>query len=114
MEGPYSLNKENVEKYVFSKPGVYYLAYTENDKEVVYCVGRSNDNLKQHLIDFLPEDGFADETKKDLYKLYLEYASTAKSAYELECQWYHKYATGSADVHPAKTHPTWICPVCGK
>jgi len=114
MEGPYTLDKNEIEKYIFAKPGAYYIVYSKDDKEVVYTVGRSNDNLKQQMFNLLPEEGFEDESKKGFYKVYIEYTPGPRPAYELECQWYHKYTPDATDVHPAKTHPSWICPVCKK
>lgn len=115
MKGPYLLNETNIDTYVSSKPGAYCLTYTSGDKNEACYVGRSDDDLKSRLKDHLPENEVDNcITSKEVDKFYFENTDTAKAAYELECQWYHKYEPTCNDIHPDKTYPSWSCPVCGQ
>jgi len=114
MEGPYLLDEKNVNEHVASKPGVFSLTRNKDGKDVHYFVGRSQDDLKFQLKGFIPESkGNNPAYEKEIPKFFFEYTTSAQSAYELECHWYHQYVSLS-DVHPGKTHPSWICPVCKK
>jgi excinuclease UvrABC nuclease subunit len=115
MEGPYLLNETKIDRYVSLKPGVYCLTYTEGDKNIACYVGRSDNELKSRLKDHLPENETDDcIINKRIDKFYFENTDTANAAYELECQWYHEYKPDCNDMHPDKTDPRWICPVCGQ
>ena len=77
-------------------------------------VGRSDNDLNSRLKEHLPGNE-VDKCIKDKSsdKFYFQNTNTPKSAYELECKWYHRYNPSCNDVHPGKTEEDWNCPVCG-
>ncbi len=115
MRGPYRLIEIKIDQYVSSRSGVYCLTYTNGDKNIVCYVGRSDNDLKARLKDHLPQNEVDScIVGKEVDKFYFQEATSAKEAYDLECQWYHQYGPNCNNLHPAKTYSSWSCPVCGK
>lgn len=90
-------------------PGTYLLL-TEEDGPVHY-VGRSDTNLKQRLDSEgweCPNCGIHIKQKK-WWNL-----SSAKQAYEKECQEFHTRKNLCNDIHPDRPNgANYKCPVCG-
>jgi hypothetical protein len=97
LSGPYSLTSVGIDNAVTQKsPGVYALGKldTSDNKFAIHYVGRSeddlNDRLKKHVQEWYPQFKAA-------------YASSPKSAFEMECELYHDYGIhGDNKVHPAR------------
>ena len=109
MTGPYELDKSAVDKEVSDTlPGNYALG-SKNDKGIflVGYVGRSDDNVNDRL------QYWVNNSSEPFFKFL--YASSAKAAYEKECQNYHDFDPPDNDIHPAKQNgKDWKCPVCGE
>jgi hypothetical protein len=124
MEGPFDLTAGNIAK-VREELGVYILGYYSGTERKDYgCyVGRSDDNVASRLSSWLSLVNGGREPQNDSERCVLksnpdrywrEYTSTAKQAYERECEIYHEHGQGYEcnDIHPAKSSQDWTCPVC--
>lgn len=100
MQGPYPLKPDWIDSYVGRSPGAYIILDPNNN--AVY-VGRSDEDLKSRLKDYPPDDRL---------KFFFEHTSKAKTAFELECIWFHQYHPQSNNQHPAKSDPKWKCLAC--
>jgi len=104
MNGPYSLNSQTISSVI---PGNSIGAYIlSKDGKVAHYVGRSDSNLAnrlgQHISDYQNYSHFWFETSNSIL-----------AAFELECQWWHKYKPDDNEVHPDRPDNTnWQCPVC--
>lgn len=111
MNGSYDFSLASVDAEITEKkPGNYALGYKKNSKFIVKYVGRADSNLNKRIKDHLP---------KEDYKLFkYSYASSAKAAFEKECQNYHDF--GGKEKLDNKIHPdspsgiNRKCPVCGE
>jgi len=107
MNGPYDLTKEKIdEKVTRTSAGNYALGYSKNNTFYVKYVGRSDNDVNGRLKDWIG----------DYKRFKYSYATSAKAAYEKECQNYHDFG-GSDDLdnqqHPKKSAgKNWKCPVC--
>lgn len=109
MLGPYDFTKEEIEERVTNKQaGNYALGYVDEKStfKVLY-VGRSDTDLNAEL---------KNRTSWTKYKQFkYSYASSAKTAFEKECNNYHDFGgKGSLDneIHPARPDGTiYSCPV---
>lgn len=104
MNGPYTLSTTNVtEKVGTNKIGYYTL---HNSSKTVKYVGRSDHDLRGRLLDHVNQ-----------YYSYFsfEYTSSAKAAFEGECNLYHYHINNPLDnkAHPDRPSGTnWKCPRC--
>jgi hypothetical protein len=103
MKGPFPIS--GVVSYVMqNSKGAYILS---RDGKIAHYIGRSDDDL-QGRIQRSSTEGYG-------YKYFwFEDTTSPKRAYELECEWYHKYKPTDNSVHPAVPPGTnWRCPVAG-
>jgi len=107
MEGPCTLDYGTIEaKITRTSPGNYALG-EKNDSGtfLVGYVGRADTDVKTRL------KSWVDKTKKPLFKF--SYASSAKAAFEKECENYHDFNPPSNDIHPDRPNgSSWKCPRC--
>ena len=106
LDGPYSLSAKSVERTIRrKKPGVYVLSALEGGIASARLVGRSDDDVGTSL-----KEGIG------LYSHFaFVYASSAKSAYEMECEIYHSAKPPENTTHPTKpADVSCECPVCGQ
>ncbi len=109
MNGPYDFTSAKIDEIVTEKSaGNYALGYMD-DKGVfvVKYIGRSDSDVNAELKSRL---------NPKYKKFKFSYASSAKTAFEKECQNYHDFG-GSAKldnaIHPARpAGKDWKCPVC--
>ncbi|MBA3045855.1 MAG: hypothetical protein FP824_06540 [Euryarchaeota archaeon] len=107
MEGPYELTSEKIDAIITrTSAGNYALGYMNGDSFNVNYVGRSDNDVKKRLKDWVGE-----------YKKFkFSYATSRKDAFEKECRNYHDF--GGSKSLDNKLHPerpddaTWACPVC--
>jgi hypothetical protein len=106
LDGPHTLSAKSVERIVRRRaPGVYVLSAVEEGIASARLVERSDDDIGASL-----KGGIG------LYSHFaFVYASSPKSAYEMECEIYHAAKPPENTKHPTKpTDETWECPVCGQ
>ena len=107
MNGPYKLNRDTIDAKVTKKsPGNYALGRKDPDGTfLVGYVGRADSDIKGRL------KSWVGKTKRPLFKF--SYATSAKAAFEKECENYHDFKPPGNDVHPARPDGTnWKCSVC--
>ncbi len=107
MNGPYKLNNETIDaKVTRASPGNYALgSKSEKSRFRVWYVGRSDDDVNNRLKDWV------NKTKRPLFKL--SYATSAKAAFEKECNNYHDFDPPGNTSHPARPKgKDWECPRC--
>lgn len=103
MRGRFPINE--VDKFViYISPGAYILS---RDGRTAHYVGRSDSDVE-------------DPTKRSATERYgyryfwFEYASSPMKAYQLECEWYHKFSPSDNSTHPAVPRgANWRCSVSG-
>lgn len=111
MEGPYSLTEVHIKDIVKRQAGVYILVNIYNN--AIY-VGRADLDLNDRLKDHLSQSEVNVCIKRSgVNAFYLEYAQSPEGAYNLECNWYHRYRPTCNVAHPAKNSLSWSCPICG-
>ena len=111
LDGPYALEAATIDSTVTrTSPGNYALGYV-NDKGsfIVHYVGRADKHLNARLKQWVGQ--------KSKYKSFKAgYASSAKVAFEKECQNYHDFGGSDKldnEYHPDRPSGTdWKCPVC--
>lgn len=107
MRGPYKLDKETIDKVVTKTAPGNYAFGKKNDEgtfEVGY-VGRSDSDVNARL------KAWIGNTKRPMFKF--SYASSAKAAFEKECQNYHDFDPPGNDKHPDRPFGNnWKCPRC--
>ncbi len=109
MQGSFNLDEDTIdEKVTKTSAGNYALGSKDDEGTfLVYYVGRSDSDVNKRL------KRWVNNTKHPLFKF--SYASSAKAAYEKECQNYHDFEPPDNDVHPDKpSGSNWECPVCGE
>ena len=107
MVGPYELDKDTIDEKVSKKsPGNYALGKMNDGVTfLVEYVGRADLDVNGRL------KSWVGKTKHPLFKF--SYATSAKSAFEKECENYHDFDPPENDVHPDKPSGTnWKCPHC--
>ncbi len=107
MNGPYTLDVKTIdEKITKTSPGNYALgSKSERGTFLVGYVGRSDSDLGARL------KSWVGETTKPLFRF--SYSSSAKTAFEKECNNYHDFDPPKNDVHPDRPINTnWTCPRC--
>lgn len=107
MNKPLSFDKTTIESNVHqNKPGNYHLGKPGNTGDITpKYTGRSDACLRTELLARL-------NSHKHLSHFSFSYASNAVSAYEVECQKYHKFIKQlENEIHPAKPEGTTVsCP----
>ena len=107
MNGPYKLDKETIDEQVTrTSPGNYALGKkNDKDKFLVEYVGRAGKDVNNRL------KSWVGKTKRPLFKY--KYATSAKAAFEKECENYHDFNPSGNDIHPDRPSGTsWKCPRC--
>lgn len=107
MNGPYKLDGETIDAKVTKKsPGNYALGRKDDEGTfLVGYVGRADSDVNARL------KSWVGKTKRPLFKF--SYATSAKAAFEKECNNYHDFNPPSNDVHPDRPNGTnWKCPRC--
>lgn len=106
MHGPHDLNEENINKSIKKDfKGNYGLGFERNGLLEVLYVGRSESDLKDHLLQYVDSDRYP--------QFQFCYADTDKEAFETECKIYHEYAPPDNIVHPTRPEATSFgCPLC--
>jgi hypothetical protein len=107
MNGPYNLNNGAIEANVTKKsPGNYALGRkNEEGTFLVAYVGRSDSDVRERLKSWIGK------TTKPLFKFC--YSTSAKTAFEKECENYHDFNPPENDVHPDRPDGSnWECPRC--
>jgi len=107
MNGPYKLDNETIDAEVTqTSPGNYALG--RKDKKGTFrvgYVGRSDDDVNGRLKYWIGE------TKRPLFMF--SYATSAKAAFEKECNNYHDFDPPDNTSHPARPrNSNWKCPKC--
>ena len=106
LNGEYALTESGVDTNVTrTSAGAYALGRTEDKTFLISYVGRSDDDvnarLKQHVGDYA--------------KFKYGYFSSAKSAFEKECNLYHDFDPPDNKIHPDRpNNSNWSCPRCSK
>lgn len=104
MNGPYILDKQTIDKVItVTSAGTYILS---KNGENAHYVGRSDSDINGRL------KWWVDNSRKYSH-FWFEYASSPKSAFEVECKWWHEYKPSDNQMHPDRpTNTNWQCPVC--
>lgn len=111
MKGPYKITAFQIDSNVLAEAGTYVLVNVNNN--AIY-VGRSDTNLNNRLKDHLPQNEDNICIKRcEVDAFYFEIMQSLKEAYNLECEWYHKYNPTCNNAHPLKKYLNWHCPACG-
>lgn len=101
MKGPFSVTdigyyveQDSMGVYIFSRDG----------KTAIY-VGRSDNDLRGRML--------SSSNEGHGYKYFwFKYVTSPMRAYQLECEWYHKYEPRDNTIHPAVPQGAfWRCPV---
>jgi hypothetical protein len=108
MDGPYKLSQGEIERNVTKiSPGNYALGHISDSTFIVNYVGRSDDDVRERLKDWLG-------SKYSDFKF--SYATSPKAAFEKECRNYHDFGGSEKldnDKHPQRPSGSgWKCPVC--
>lgn len=106
LRGPYPLDTETIDEHVKKTIGAYALGYIKKDTRrfVPKYVGRSDNDINGRLKDHVGE----------YPKFKFEYYSSAKAAFEKECNLYHDWKDQLDNKeHPDRPDTTdWKCPRC--
>ncbi|SRR6266851_3265869 len=107
LTGPHDLNRLTVYLTVSDPYGMYVLV--DSNKKVLR-VGRSDDDLKKRITDYIGLQKFAQCTQ-----FWFQKAGSIQEAFELECLAFHHYQPPLNDIHPARPAGTnYACPTgCG-
>jgi hypothetical protein len=100
-----ALNADRIDGNVSrTSPGVYALDSTSGGGFTYSYVGRSDSDLNARLHSWVGGK----------YKYFkAAYCSSAKDAFEAECNLYHEFNPPDNSVHPARPSRTsWECPRC--
>jgi len=96
---------DDVDRFVtLISAGAYILS---RDGRTAHYVGRSDSDVGDRIKRSAAE-GYG-------YRYFwFEYASSPMRAYQLECEWYHKFSPSDNSTHPAVPRgANWRCPVSG-
>lgn len=108
MKGPYPLTDEEIDKRITKgRKGNYAYGYKNSEGAfIVKYVGRSDTDLNDRI-----KHGVG---HYEMFKF--SYASSAKEAFEKECQNYHDFGESSRldnEIHPDRPDDKdYECPVC--
>lgn len=107
MSGSYNLDNGTINREVTrTSPGNYALG-RKDDKGtfLVNYVGRADSDVNARLKSWVGRANYP------LFKF--SYATSAKAAFEKECENFHDFDPPGNDVHPARPEGTnWKCPRC--
>jgi excinuclease UvrABC nuclease subunit len=104
MSGPHLLNAQTIIRIVpVLSIGAYILS---KEGRTVHYVGRSDNDLAARLTSHINDS--------QIYThFWYEVSTSAKSAFELECNWWHKYKPSDNKNHPGRPNGSgWQCPIC--
>jgi len=105
LKGSFPLTDEKIDDEVTeTSPGAYALGDTlANGNFGIDYVGRSDKDVNDRLHDHVGK-----------YKRFkYDYFSSAKAAFEKECNLWHDFSPSDNKVHPARPNGTnWKCPRC--
>lgn len=111
MKGPYKFPMFKIDSNLLGGAGTYILVNVNNN--AIY-VGRSDSNLNNRLKDHLPQnEANICINRCGVDAFYFEITRSTKEAYNLECEWYHRYTPTCNNAHPLKKNLGWHCPICG-
>lgn len=104
MNGAYLLNTQTINSVVPGlSVGVYILS---KDGKIAHYVGRSDNDLTARLTSYISDS-------QNYTHFWYEVTNSAKSAFELECSWWHKYQPDDNKNHPDRPNGSgWQCSVC--
>jgi hypothetical protein len=105
LNGPYTLTADKIDEIVTkTSAGTYALDRSDGtDGFKVYRVGRSDKNLNARLKSYVGG-------KYTRFKY--GYNSSAKAAFEKECELYHDWNPPDNAIHPDRPDGTdWKCPI---
>jgi hypothetical protein len=105
LSGPFALTDDEIDaKVTKTSPGVYVLDATSSGPFKASYVGRSDTDLNARLHHWAGGK----------YKFFMaRYYSTAKEAFEAECELFHALAPPDNTNHPARpSGSNWVCPRC--
>ena len=111
MTGPYALSSDKIDQDIIkSSPGNYALGKDGEKSYMVYYVGRSDDDVNKRLKQWVGKKAKYTDFK-------FSYATSAKAAFEKECQNYHDFGGNTQlenEIHPqCPANTNFKCPVCG-
>jgi len=113
LKGPYQLSNEEIDRVITIKsPGVYVLERNtpqNSDSFTVHYVGRSDDDLKNRLKNWVGVKGYK--------RFKCDYFASPKAAFERESMIYHDFNGDKGgmdnDIHPQRPEDSnWQCPIC--
>ena len=104
MNGPKLLDAQTISRVVPGlSPGAYILS---KDGKIAHYVGRSDNDLVARLISHISDS-------QNYTHFWYEVTSSTKSAFDLECSWWHKYQPDDNKNHPDRPNGSgWQCPIC--
>ena len=109
MKGPCILAMFQIDSNISAEAGIYILVNANNN--AIY-VGRSDSNLNNRLKDHLLQNEANICIKRcEVNAFYYEITRSLKEAYNLECEWYHRYRPTCNNAHPLKKFIDWHCPI---
>lgn len=110
MEGPFILSVDSVNQQVTrTSPGAYTLSRGQNSQGewIAHYVGRSDNDVADRLKTWA-------WAQNNYRRFWFEYTSSARAAFLLECEWWHRYRPADNQRHPDVPVGTdWRCPVSG-
>lgn len=108
MEGPYRLDLKTIDEKVSKVSSGNFALGRENENGtfLIGFIGRANDDINSKL------KSWVSKTMRPLFKF--RYASSAREAFDLECENYHDFKIDRKTKHPRRPASTnWKCPRCG-
>jgi hypothetical protein len=104
LKGPFFLHDEDIDREVErGRPGVFLLGGSGVFSLGDALIGRSDANLNNQLHVYVGS-----------YRYFsYQYCSSAREAFEAECDLFHEVRPHDNPVHPARAKGTgWTCPRC--
>lgn len=100
----FALGEKEIDAHITkTSPGVYALDKHQEGAFTVYYVGRSDTDVNKRLKDWVGKYKYAK----------FAYASSAKAAFEGECELYHAHKPTDNVLHPDRPRGSdWKCPRC--
>lgn len=104
LKGSFALTDEKInEEITKTSPGAYALGRVKDDTFYIDYVGRSDTDVNKRLHSHV---GNYPRFKYD-------YFSSAKAAFEKECNLWHDFSPADNSIHPARPNGSnWKCPRC--
>ena len=104
MVGPFSVTQVDT-VVIYTSPGAYILS---RDGKHAHYVGRSDVDIRSRIKQSIQEQNCS--------FFWIEYTTSPRDAYRLECEWWHKFGTpppGNVNHPPVPAGTSWRCPVAG-